>query len=205
MANLLIKSLNVRGLRDDRKRREMFHVFHKSKYNIFLIQETHSTKECEIQWRTEWGGDIYYSHGTNVARGTCILIEKSLGKQVHDVVVDDDGRYVILDAEIGNIRLTLASIYGPNSDDSDFFVDLTALTENIVNDNRIIGGDWNVVLNIEKDKKGGQAQTHSNSLQVIQTWMEETDLVDIWRLKNPDDFKFTWKRTNPRPGIFLQT
>ena len=204
MANLLIKSSNVRGLRDDHKRREMFHLFHKSKYNIFLIQETHSTTDCEIQWRTEWGGDIYYSHGTNTARGTCILIEKSLGKQVHDVIVDAEGRYVILDIEIGNIRLTLASIYGPNLDDSDFFVDLAVLTENIENDNRIIGGDWNVVLNIEKDKKGGQAQTHSNSLQIIQTWMEETDLVDFWRLKNPNDFKFTWKRINPKPGIFCR-
>ena len=121
-----------------------------------------------------------------------------------DVIVDADGRYVVLDIEIGNIRLTLASIYGPNSDDSDFFVDLAALTENIENDNRIIGGDFNVVLNIERDKRGGQAQTHSNSLQVIQTWMEETDLIDILHLKNPDDFKFTWKRINPKPGIFCR-
>ena len=204
MANLVIKSLNVRGLRDDRKRREMFHALHKSKYNFFLLQETHSTKECETQWRTEWGGDVYYSHGTNVARGTCILIKKNVGKQVHNVIVDANGRYVILDIEIGNIRLTLATIYGPNSDDSDFFVDLAALTENIENDNRIIGGDFNVVFNIEKDKRGGQAQTHANSLQVIQTWMEETDLIDIWRLKNPDDFKFTWKRINPKPGIFCR-
>ena len=204
MDEIKIKSQNVRGLRDNKKRRELFHAFNKSKYNIFLLQETHSTVECEVQWRTEWGGDIYYSHGTNVARGTCILIKKNLNRIIHDATTDTNGRYTILDIEIGNGRFTLASIYGPNSDDSDFFLDLVSTIENIENDNRILGGDWNIVLEADKDKKGGLGQTHTHSLQVIRTWMEETDLIDIWRLNNPNDFKFTWKRINPPPGIFCR-
>ena len=204
MSAILIKSQNVRGLVDDRKRREVFHKFNKSKFNVFLLQETHIYPECEQQRRAEFGGDIYFSHGTRSSRGTCILFKKNLGKTVHNSQIDTEGRYVILDVEFGDTRVTLAAIYGPNSDDSDFFLDLLEQIECIENDNRIVGGDWNIVLDIAKDKRGGLQQTHKSSLNIINNWMEETDLIDIWRLMNPNEFRFTWKRSNPSPGIFCR-
>ena len=204
MAQLLIKSQNVRGLVDDRKRREVFFKLNKSKYNVFFLQETHSDSQCEQQWHSEFGGDIIFSHGTRASRGTCILFKKSVGKEIHSVITDNDGRYVIVDVTFGNTRLTLVSIYGPNSDDSDFFLDLIEHVEGIENDNRVIGGDWNVMLDIHKDKRGGLQQTHQSSQNIILNWMEETDLVDIWRLNNPQDFRFTWKRTQPPPGIYCR-
>ena len=35
-----------------------------------------------------------------------------------------------------------------------FYADMIHLIESIPNDNRIVGGDFNLVLDIEKDKKG---------------------------------------------------
>ena len=140
MAQLLIKSQNVRGLVDDRKRREVFYKLNKSKFNVFFLQETHSDSQCEQQWREDFMGDILFSHGTRTSRGTCILFKRSLGKEIHSVKTDDQGRFVIADVTFSNTRLTLASVYGPNSDDSDFFLDLIENIEGIENDNRIIGG-----------------------------------------------------------------
>jgi len=42
-------------------------------------------------------------------------------------------------------------------------------------------------MDIDKDKKGGLARTHQNSLKIIHEMKENLDLVDVWRIFNPDD------------------
>ena len=53
-------------------------------------------------------------------------------------------------------------------------------------DKVIIGGDYNLVLDVEKDKKGGLAKTYKNSLEVINSYCEDLDLIDVWRIQNPE-------------------
>ena len=55
----------------------------------------------------------------------------------------------------------------------------------------IIGGDFNFVLGIEKDKSGGKPKTHKNSLKIVKNTSEQLDLTDIWRTINPDINRFT--------------
>ena len=198
------KSQNVRGLQDNSKRRQLFHSFNLSKYNIFLLQETHSAANCEQQWKNEWGGEIYFSHGTTNSRGVCILLKNNFNKIVHSHKSDNNGRYIILDIEINSLKLLICSIYGPNGDEPQFYLNFIELLESFDNSNHIIAGDWNLVLNIEQDKKGGLPQTNALSRDIILSWMEESDLVDIWRHEHPEDFKFTWKRLRPNPGIFCR-
>ena len=64
-------------------------------------------------------------------------------------------------------------------------------------DDVIIGGDFNLVLDIDIDKKGGLAKTHTKAVQVIKDHMAELDLVDVWRLLNPDGRRYTWRRQKP--------
>ena len=71
--NLKIVSLNVRGLQKKKKRTSIFNWCRKSKPDLILLQETHSTKDVEIKWQHEWGGNILYSHGLNNSRGVAIL------------------------------------------------------------------------------------------------------------------------------------
>ena len=139
------------------------------------------------------------SHGTSNSRGTCILIHKSVPITLHKHITDPNGRYVILDVEIDGIRVTLGSIYGPNEDNPEFYTEAIQQIESIPNDNRIIGGDYNLVLDLEKDKKGGRRTTNKKSQILINNWMEETDLIDIWRFQHPDSRVFTWHRKRPYP------
>ena len=199
-----LKSQNVRGLQDPLKRRQIFHSFNLSKYNIFLLQETHSNANCEQHWKNEWGGEIFFSHGTTNSRGVCILLKNNFSRTVFSHKSDSNGRFTILDIEINNLRLLLCSIYGPNRDEPHFFLNFIETLENFDNSNYVIAGDWNLVLNTEKDKKGGIPHTNSFSRDIILSWMEESDLVDIWRHGHPEDFKFTWKRLRPYPGIFCR-
>ena len=76
---------------------------------------------------------------------------------------------------IDGTRLTLANIYAPNVDDPEFFKEVRNKIEGLPNDNRIIGGDINLVLNLDLDKKGGNYSTHTKAQKIVIEWMESTD------------------------------
>ena len=101
MVKIQIISNNVRGLCEYAKRRNIFYQFHIKKTDIVMLQETHSTKQCESIWNTQWGNKIWFSHGTSAARGTAILIRKGFNCAVHNVIKDEEGRYVILYTVVG--------------------------------------------------------------------------------------------------------
>ena len=197
MINYRLASMNVRGLGSAVVRRETFHWAHKNEAKIFLFQETHSSPQVESMWKAEWGGNIVFSHGTSNSRGVCILFKNDINFEIHRKISDPEGRYIVLDITIEHTRLTLANIYGPNNDNPDFFFSLREEIESLPNDNRILIGDFNLVLDVKKDKKGGTPSTHINSQKVIQDWIDNTDLLDVWRMTHPEVSKFTWKRTRP--------
>ena len=182
---------------DRQKRQQVFNWLKQKQVKIALLQETHSTVETEQLWRFDWGGDILFSHGSNAARGAAILFDKDLPIHIHSSLTDNEGRYIVLDMEINGLRLTLCNIYAPNEDRPEFFVNVIHHIESLTNDNRIISGDLNLVLDIEMDKKGGLRTTNTKSQQVVSSWMDDTDMVDIWRWHHPDDRKYTWHRLNP--------
>ena len=74
--------------------------------------------------------------------------------------------------------LTLENICGYNDNKPDFDVDFKQNIQSLPNDNKIVGGggDFNLVLDVLKDKKGGQTTTYLQSQNGILSWMEETDL-----------------------------
>ena len=93
--------------------------------------------------------------------------------------------------------MTLASIYAPNKDDPEFIIEVRNKVESLLNDNRLIGGDYNLVLDLLLDKKGGRNTTHMKSQEKLKDWMESTELVDVWRAQHPNDLKYTWSRSRP--------
>ena len=119
--NLGIISLNVRGMRDFEKRRQLFRWFQKKKMSIIMLQEVHSTIDIEKQWYAEWGYNIIFSHGQADARGVCILFKNDFDFCVHNVIKDTEGRYIILDMTAFQQRFTLANVYGYNQDKPEFF------------------------------------------------------------------------------------
>ena len=71
-----IATYNCNGLANVSKINEVF-TWLKDKNNIQMIcvQETHSNLENELKWKSEWGGDMYFSHGTTNSRGVMIMFK----------------------------------------------------------------------------------------------------------------------------------
>lgn len=56
----------------------------------------------------------------------------------------------------------------------------------------IVGGDFNITLNPELDKKGGHCEQHSAYRENLKGVMDTYDMVDIWRNKHHDVSLFTY-------------
>ena len=198
-----VMSLNIRGINDYKKRRAVFCWVRKQKADIILLQETFSSKDNEILWRNEWGGKVFYSHGTKHSRGLAVLIDKKKDCEIIEEITDQSGRILMLKTRLSENGLInwVVNVYAPNDDNSrtHLFRKLEQLLNKNVGDNEkiVIGGDFNVVLNECIDKKGGVTGQRSESRKIIMQIMENFYLVDIWRVKNPNVRKYTWRQHNP--------
>lgn len=62
-------SMNVRGLKNVKKRRSLFSIFKREEYDIIGLQETHLTKNDRNSILREWGPNFHMSEGTNHSKG----------------------------------------------------------------------------------------------------------------------------------------
>ena len=166
------------------------------------MQETHSTKKDVKRWKMESGCRLFCSRGSSNAKGVLILIKQSLQVQVLDSKIDKNGRYVILKCKIGNETYTLSNIYAPNTDNPQFFTDITEQIDAFETDLKIIGGDFNLVLDLTVDKQGGIPLTHTESLKILVAYIAQNDLINVWRELNQDVRRYTWCRIHLTP-IFV--
>ena len=190
LMNLKCISLNIRGINKAIKRRNLFRWLHNGKY---FLQETYSDKTIENVWRAEWGGDIFYSHGSKHSRGVATLMRPTVRSENISTTCDRNGRVLIVNLTIQDEEFCLANIYAPNDQNLqvDFYTQLTRKLRPYVNSNLVLGGDFNCPLeNI--DKKGGKdISSRKNVIQSIVEMSNNLNLVDIWRLQHLSDERFT--------------
>ena len=202
MANFSVLSLNVRGLNDNTKRKAVFNWLKKTDSDIFLLQETHSHIDVESKWRREWNGPIFFSHGTKNAKGCCILARSSLEFGPCVVRADPNGRFIIVKCKIQDKDFVVGNIYGPNNEAEHVkFIESLRVTLTHLgitnNDDIIIGGDWNVIRNIDLDKSGGTGMVKQKTIDNMNSLMSQFNLNDIWRIKNPNSRRYSWRQNKP--------
>ena len=71
--------------------------------------------------------------------------------------------------------------------------------EQLSNDNSIFGSGFNIVLEMELDRKGGAKTTHFKLQEIIRNWIENYELVDVWRAHHPLVTQYTWCHKKPVP------
>ena len=188
-------SLNVRGLRDTVKRRSIFSYLKDQDVNFYFLQETFSKGSDETVWRNEWGGEIYFSHGTSQSKGVCILINRVVKEKVTFTFSDADGRIILINLTYNGLKLSFCNIYGPNdhTQQVSFIQELNCL---LIDKSEItaliVGGDWNCTLS-KKDKKGGSPWRPIAYRNLVNITMDTLDLVDIQRTRYPNVNKFSYR------------
>ena len=188
--------MNVRGLWDFSKRWETFIWMRSKKLSIYFLQELHCTESNQHDWKAEWSYQALFRCDSSKKAGVAILIN-NFNFQIQKSYSDPEGRFIICELTTNGKHFTLANIYAPNEDDPIFFADVSNHLLDFKCDEIVIGGDFNLVLDVEKGKKGGLARTHKKSLEVVRDLRESLDLIDAWRVLHPDLLKFTWRQRRP--------
>ena len=190
-----VLTLNVRGLRNLVKRKSIFCFLKDQNCDVYFLQETYSEPKDEIIWTSEWGGDIFFSHGSLHSKGVCILLNPSLNYTFENIHKDQTGRLISIDLNLNESKFSLCNVYAPNDQRQQqaFLHNLsTFLVSNTDIENLLIGGDWNISLQAI-DKKGGSPWKPTASREQLVTMMEELDLVDVFRAKNPNKKSYTYE------------
>ena len=130
--------------------------------------------------------------------GLAILIPKSMNPMVHWQQTDNAGRIIIVNITLDKENFTLANCYFPTKNkQKEQISTLNQLKHFLlpyVEDTIILGGDFNVVLDPQLDKEGGN-QRENETLEFrlgLLSFLEAFQLVDIIRTKHPDKQLSTW-------------
>ena len=119
---------------------------------------------------------------------------------------DPAGRFVIVQGVLFSEKNNLINVYGPNDDNPNFFNDLF-LTISSLSGLYIMAGDMNCTLDPVKDRSTGSDSSHVKTRKVIQQFMKDLNLLDIWRHLNPTSTAYSCYsstyRTHSRIDYFL--
>ncbi len=155
METLRVGSLNINGLREEKKRNLLLEFIRIKYLSIVFLQETHSTVSNEVDWGLWWEGERVLNHGTNVSAGVAVLFSPALKVNILSKIEIEPGRLVAVRAEIRNLSFLFVNIYAPNSgaDRLQLFVKLEHfLKQQQDGDFIILGGDWNCTLDFTRDR-----------------------------------------------------
>ena len=192
MASLGILSINVHGLRNLDKQRNVISWLHQQPYNIFFLQETYFCTSTANHFKALWGGDVIFSHGGNHSCGVAILFKNSFPGSVSSSSSDQSGRLISVSLSINDSCLQLVNVYAPCpvGARADFFLSLPSFVRAGLP--TILGGDFNCIEDLFLDKVGGDLQLGKSALNALMSFNSSFDLSDIFRSFHPSSRCFTW-------------
>ena len=201
MDKITLCSLNCQGLGDPRKRRDVLHYLRSKNFSIICLQDTHFTKDMEKIISNEWGYKVYFNSFRSNSRGVAVFFKNNFEFKVLNTFKDNSGNLLIIDIEIENHRITLVNLYGPNIDDPSFYEKLEINVNKFGNNNIIMVGDWNLLLNPDIDGTNYKHINNPNARKKVLKLINDFNLYDVWREENMEKNTFTWKRKLPSGRI----
>lgn len=196
MDKLRVASLNARGLKNKLKRTSIFNLLKKQKVDIVCIQEAHvNTSDARI-WQKQWGGKIIFDDSSENNKREMFLISKNVTQSIGVEICQD--RVLGISVKSNNEQYIIVNVYAPNDsmEKIRFFNILQKILTKYSNDKLIICGDFNCVLDNEKDIISGRPHSKVEVREFNQN-MSKLDVHDVWRSLNPDDKEYSWNRYNP--------
>lgn len=195
---MLISTLNVNGFRDTIKRAKVFELINLKKIDILFLQETYLCCNSDVNnVKKQWKGKSFWSYSKSLhSSGTAILISANLDCKVDNYHFDLNGYLVVLDVSIKGLKLRLISVYAPvNSvDRKQLFYSIQPYL--VSNRSIIFAGDFNCIENISMDKSGGNEFLRDKTADILTSYKNDFQLIDIFRHLYPNIKDYTWWSSN---------
>lgn len=103
--------------------------------------------------------------------------------------------FLIVEVEIENKDFLLVNVYGPNTDQPDFYINLRNEIEKLyINQHIILAGDFNVVLIQELDTMNYKKINNPKNQRELTKIINILDLEDSFRISHPELRRYTWRK-----------
>ena len=160
--NLHFLSNNVNGLSSE-KHVKVFEYFKGQIVNngIIFLQETYSSEDTFNEWWDDFKGEVFVSHGTTSSCGVMIGYYGNKKFSVNKICKSNNGRVLIIEAEIETETFILLNLYNSNSEREQLQtlsdVDLL-LSDFSLDDTKTIvfAGDFNLFFNQKTEATCGK-------------------------------------------------
>lgn len=129
-----------------------------------------------------------------MSKGVAILIQRNFPIEIEAIKVDTQGRYIIVDFVIDKFKGILVNVYGPNEDNPSFFTNLFDKIDARYNDSLLMAGDFNIVMDPRLDLYNNRGSIYTQKRKVLQEYLEQKGLVDVFRVMHPDEQIYTWRK-----------
>ena len=195
--NISIATVSCQGLATPSKRQDVLNYLKQKRYSIVCLQDTHFISECEPYIASQWGYKCVFNSYKSNSRGVCILFNNNFEFEIHSEKRDCDGNLLALDLTIEEHKVTLINIYGPNTDSPQFYENVRNTFLEFDNEYFILCGDFNLTLNPSLDTYNYCGINNPKARDKTLEMMEDLQLLDYYRILNPDKKAYTWRKKNP--------
>lgn len=178
-------SWNTKGLNKAVKIGKVLTQLRHLKGDVIFLQETHLETTNVQRIKRAWMSHVFHSKFSGKARGAAIIISKNTQFEPTKVIEDTNGRYVLVSGWLQSFPVILVSIYAPNWDNEQFFINLFAKIPNSDTHHILIGGDFNFVQDTVLDRSSPKQISLSKSAKVVRNCSSCLGISDPWRFRNP--------------------
>ena len=157
------------------------------KGDVVCIQETHfmSSKTPRCSHRAY--PHIFQANAPVKKRGVLVAIKHSVAFQLHDLICDPNGRYIIMTCDLNNAPYTLVNLYAPNRRQPKCLNSLLKKVERVKKRSLLMCGDFNGVPNQSMDCSSPPVPRRLELSSLI----SNHNLYDTWRCLHASEKDYT--------------
>ena len=187
-----IVSVNVNGLRDVSKFQRLCSFFDENCFDVVAIQETFWDEDFIADHSNMWKGKIISACSNNARQGVAFLVNKKYQDKV-DVIAKLNGRFLHIKISENDKVLDFINVYFPNiiEERVKFCQDIHEYIPK--SENLFLLGDFNTSMS-SLDRGGKLPHVEDRAYKALNNLLDEYNLYDIWRSRNPDACIFSWRR-----------
>ncbi|MEE6516292.1 hypothetical protein FKM82_025624 [Ascaphus truei] len=182
---------------DVRKIVESQNIFHAKKLKLGPAirkrqNETHFSTTSAPKYFDKQYNQVFLSSALEKKRGVAILVHNRVGLIVNKVKKDREGRFLMLVGSINAVPITIATLYAPNTHEAEFFKKTFGVIKKFSEGALILGGDFNVAMNITLDRSGPHKHKANPRSSALEQGLKDLQLVDAWRETHPLEKLYTF-------------
>ena len=165
--------------------------------DVVCLQETHFTKDDEKDILVQWQIDMAFAHNSSTTGGLAIAFRRKLDYEVHayESHLDQNCHCPLVHCTIQGIEVVIANVYLHPNCSNEFFkenlLQLTSWIENFACLTWIVCGDFNSILDVNKDVQILD-QRRCAKAQSLGDFASYNELSDIYLVLNPTSRRMTF-------------